>query len=670
MSDILDQEQGNPPENAQFDAVLSDEDQFIALKGYLWEEISDVLSSRSELEDNWSEFRRISMAKPRDPVKNTPWPNASNVASRVTMSVINTLYAYMKSTFKVRKPLFSCQSADASLIDYARVAQDMVNTVGESKSHINIREKNSNIFYDLIRMGTHFVEVPWRVENWTFKRTDASGNIEVANSVVYDAPDVNSFRIEDVITRPQWPDIQKSPWIALRFRYMDYELRQFESNGFFQNVDEVLAGGEVVYEEDENRENENEHVGYTADYSKSKNEIYEIYKVYVFWDGDGDGLAEPLIIWYHLKNDVVLRAEFNEIGRRPIARVPYIPLPGQLYALGVGHVAKDLQEEIDTLRNIRVNSMQMSSLQILGVARSADFGPNEMLKPGKILKLDLPNQDVVPITFPDVSGSSFTGEQIAKQELMEGTGANQAMMGQPDQVAKSGTSTSLQTFLAQQGGSVAAAIQESVEDGYGYIGLYILMQLVNNTERSKENILPLLPEEDQQIATEILNMNVEDIATTFKFSVETTDVQKTDEARRQQILMIHELYNRYTQEIMQVYQIMLSPQLPQEMRQFASKVYVGKTKLLERALEMFGEKETEDFLPYYKDVEMMNEMVRSMKQIFVSQMEAQNGGNTGIGGRITGGTGGAQASAGEPRVGNPAAAPQGAEGGNPPQAPQ
>lgn len=663
MSDeVLDREQAE--EENPFSDIIPDGEQYKALRAYLFDELEDTIAQRSDLETLWEHFRRISMAKSRDKVKNTPWPNASNVASRITMSTINTLFAHMKGTFKARRPLFTCQSADEGLRDYARVAGDMINRLSESRSHLSMREKNSLIFYDLIRMGTQFVEVPWKTQNWTFKKTDSAGNVNSVETTVYDAPDVETFRIEDVITRPWWADIQNSPWIALRHRYMDYELKQNESSGFFENVEQVLSGGEVVYEEDENRGSEADHIGYSPDHSGARNEVYEIYKVYVFWDGDGDGLAEPLIIWYHLKNDVILRAEFNEIGLRPIARIPYIPLPGQLYAMGVGHVAFDLQEEIDTLRNVRNNSMMLSSLQMLGVARTADFGPNESVKPGKIIRVDEPGKDIYPITFPDVSAAAMNGEHLAKQELMEGTGANQAMMGQPDQVAKSGTSTSLQTFLASQGGTVAGAIQESVEDGYGSIGLFVLMQLVNNTERSKEQVLPLLPQEDQQKATEILNMGVEDIAKTFKFSIETTDVEKTDEAKRQQILMIHELYNRYTQEMFQLQQILISPQVPPQMKQFANKVYVGKTKLLERALELFGEKETEDYLPYYKDVELMNDMIRSMKQVQTEMMEEQYGGNSGAGIGIQGGGSGAQAPGGESGVANPAATPPGTEGGS------
>lgn len=661
LSAEIENERPRPQEENPFSNVISDDEQYFALREYLHDEISDTLANRSDLEDKWKEFRRISMAEPKDKVKNTPWQNASNVSSRITMSTINTLFAHMKGTFKARRPLFTCESADAGLREYARVAQDMINILSESRSHVEMRQKNSEIFYDLIRMGTQFVEVPWKTKNWVFKRTDENENIISVQKTVYDAPDVDSFRIEDFVTRPEWADIQAAPWVALRFRYMDYELEQFQSDGFFENVEKVTEGGEIDSENDEGREEESENIGYSTSHMGTRNDLYEIFKVYVFWDGDGDRLAEPLIIWYHEKNNVILRAEFNELGIRPIARIPYIPLPGQLYALGVGHVALQLQEEIDTLRNIRINSMHLSSLQMLGVPRTADFGPNETVKPGKIIRTDEPGRDIYPIVFPDVSGASINGEHLAKQELMEGTGANQAMMGQPDQTAKSGTSTSLQTFLAQQGGTVAGAIQESVEDGYGTIGLYLLMQLVNNTERSKEQVLPLLPEEDQQKAVEILNMSVEDIATTFKFSVETTDVEKTDEARRQQLLMIHELYNRYTQEMMQLYQLILSPQVPPEMKQFANKVYVGKTKLLERALELFGEKDTTDYLPYYKDVELINDMVRSTKKMQTEMMEAQYG-NSGLGGAVEGSNPRAEASPGESGLANPAATPDGTQG--------
>ena len=130
-------------------------------------------------------------------------------------------------------------------------------------------------------------------------------------------------------------------------------------------------------------------------------------------------------------------------------------------------------------------------------------------------------------------------------------------------------------------------------------------------------------------------MKVEDIPTTFKFSIKTTDAEKTEDVRRQSILTLFQLYITGGEILLQLAGMIFSPQanLPQEVKDVAVKFYIGGTKLLDEIMEFFGEDDRSDFLPYIKNLEYMMETIDSMKDNQLNAIKAQTkfGGQNGQG---------------------------------------
>jgi len=69
---------------------------------------------------------------------------------------------------------------------------------------------------------------------------------------------------------------------------------------------------------------------------------------------------------------------------------------------------------------------------------------------------------------------------------------------------------------------------------------------------------------------------------------------------------------------------MASPEAPEELKAFAARVYLGKSKIMEQTLELFGTLDTEDYVAYTKDLELMLEGIDAQKRQVVAQMGGQN----------------------------------------------
>ena len=643
---------------------------------YLDTEIDSVSSDRQEREDSWDLWRRHREGKPERERASFPWDGAANVVPPVASSNTTGVFGHVRRAFLQRKPLWTADSFHKSEKNRAKAWTTFLNEFAMSPSKANMRPKLNTALYDCISLGDQVVEVPWVERRIRFKKENPeTGVSEQVDRVIYAGPIFHPHRIENVYIRPEIDNIQEQPWVAIRHEsFTMSQLRALERDGFFNDVERLTGAGETST--DDNREASLERDGLKITYT-SDTEVFSLWKAWVYWDIDGDGVPEDVIVWFHKETGFILRAEMNDFGMRLLTNMKYLPIPYSFYSKGIGAMAEHIQEEITTLHNMRINSLHISSLQMLVTRRGSDLGTGEKLFPLKNIKVDNPQADVNVLTFPDVSRSTLEAEMQAKRYLDLHTGVSEAMLGMPDQTAKSGTSPSLQMFLAQQGNAILETAIESISDGLSEIGLFFTLQLVKNSDSLIDHLEDLVDEGDLEAVRSILMMEVEDIPLHLRLGVKTTEIEKSEDAKRQNLMALNQLYSMYGREVMEYMQIIANPdpQIPQEMKEFALRIYLGKTRVMEQTLELFGTKETEEYVPYVRDVEMLLSMLDSEKRTLAEMLESQKGGmNGGLaqGGAPQGGPQSMEALAagggGAPGMGNPQsleedlASPQGGGG--------
>lgn len=604
---------------------------------YVKEEIEVIENARSEREEKWNVWRRHREGRPEREVVDFPWEGASNLVPPVASSNTGGVYAHVRRAFLKRRPLWTVEDYNSGRGRESVAFTDFMNLFAESPSRANVRPVLKKALYESISLGDQFVEVPWVERRLRFDRPSPTGGIEKVDRIVYSGPTFLAHRIENVYARPEIDNLQETPIIAIRQQgYTLGMLRSLERDGFFKNVDLVEEAQSAI--PDDNLEAGLAREG--LEVADSPNTaVFDIWKSWVFYDIDGDGVPEDVILWYHDETETVLRVELNDFGFRLITDLRYFPIMYSLYSQGVGAMAEHTQEEITTLHNMRINSIHISSLQMLVTRPGTSLGKRATFRPLKNITADNPRDDVQVLTFPDVSSSTLTAEIQAKRYLDMHTGVSEAMLGMPDQTAKSGTSPSLQMFLAEQGNAILETAIESLSEGLSELGMFFMLQLVKNSDSILPYLDELVSEERRDEVREILEMSIEDVPLRVGMSVKTTEVQKSEDAKRQNLMAMNQLYSMYGQEMMQYIQVLSSPEVPQEIKEFAMRVYLGKTKVMEETLELFGTDNTEDFVPYVRDVEMMLEMVDSQKRAITEQlsMQLRNGG--GVNGQMAGAAG-------------------------------
>ena len=595
------------------EGIFASEEDEKAVTTYLTTEINAVLEGkeRSNLVAKWQKWRRIAEGRPEQEKKTFPWDNASNLTVPITMNSTHGLFANLKSTFGNREEPWKVTDIKGNS-EQARVASLVLNTMAKSRDHLNLDQVSNTIFYDLARMGTQFVKVPWVTDAVAFKRKDISGATQNVLRVRRNSPTVVPIRLENLLTRPYWYDIQRAPWVADAVFLWEHEMLQRKQQGIYlpDMVDKVIASG--FDDVDENMSDSLQRAGIEV---SGETGFYMICETYVFWDADGDGIPEDLIVWFHPKSGVILRVEYNDLSVRPLVRIPFINIPYQLYGMGTGWLSESMQDEIDALHNLRIDSSTLAAYQMLKRRRGSG-GPSidrDEIRPLKIWDVD-EMDDLEVMKFPEPGYGLVQAELLAKEYNDRANQLPDSAMGFENRAIGTRATFKGQQFGAQQSARISNALSEHVEEGWGEIGQIAMFQLVRNSEKAKISIMPMLSEKDQVIFQEILDLNVEDIPTLFSFRVSTVDPTDSDEAKIQQKMTLFEIYSAYAEKMFQAVQIMEGPQMSPKMKELAAEFFVGGTELMTSIFTYFDEKSPGTYLPYIEDIKLMLEYLEEQKE--------------------------------------------------------
>jgi len=199
-------------------------------------------------------IKRQRLARPESETKDFPWENASNVSPPLALQKTNSVVTRILNKLTEKDPLIKYEAIPAFKANADAITR-FIQTQLESPYGINLYSKLWGIVYDTVSLGTKFIKVPFTVERMKFKRKDGSGAVTDVDRIIKSSPDVVSIPMEDFLTRPHWTDIQKAPWIAVRYYKFKHELEALAAQGFYTNVDAIITetGQYDIHKEDEQR---------------------------------------------------------------------------------------------------------------------------------------------------------------------------------------------------------------------------------------------------------------------------------------------------------------------------------------------------------------------------------------------------------------------------------
>jgi hypothetical protein len=333
------------------------------------------------------------------------------------------------------------------------------------------------------------------------------------------------------------------------------------------------------------------------------------------------------------------------LGFLPFEPLVFIHEPYVLEGTGIGLACEHMQDEVDAIHNMRNDNMKIANMRMFAARRSGSIKPNEKLFPGKILFMDNPKEDLVPVQLGEIYPSSSQAEGMTLMYSQKATGMNDPMTGFSDQTLGSRDTFRGQALRLEQGHGILSSIMENMVEGFSNVAKKVFFILVQNREQVIENERQRmrLTEEEIMMLDAALNIPYDDVPFRLSFEIRTTDVEQTFEAQRQNILALTQLYGQYANQTMPLVMQLMGPE-GQQMAQAAPdlynhmlSIYIGATKLIADVFKLFGEEDTGDYLPSMQKAEMMKEIIEQLSEM--SMRQQIQGGMQNATGQVTGGAG-------------------------------
>lgn len=580
---------------------------------YLLDELSRAKTERAGREKRWAKWRRQRNAQPKNATASYPWDGASNLEAPDAMSTTDIIFAQMKGRYNTLDPLFNVTTSLEKHKAHAAAIGEIVNYCAVAKDQMNLRHHNNTIMKDTVSLGNQIGDVFWDVTQVKYNR-----NGEEILITTHDGPAFKPERLEDFYVRAFVEKLDNAPWYGLGTNYYKHELEQFQQNGYFVNIEQIID--QPVTAIDDNKAEQNKNEGDERDFSGSGQ--YYIIKFSLFWDVDKDGVSEDITVWIEPETQTVLREEYNDLGFRSAQHFPYVTEPYEFYAHGVGGMIEQQQEALTSSTNMAFNSAHLNSLQVIITRQGTKLG-EATWKPMSVEEAESPQEDVKVLNFPDVTNSARVMAEDARNNIIRSTGVNYAMAGLPDMVMKSRFSPSGYDQQASTGASFLELMSKNFDDAYGELGQKIFYLLLAYKDRTRSTLFPKFSTETQDLLEEVFQMSEQDIRQIFSFTVAITPMDETEEAKQQKVMMLNTLYSSYIQQMIGITQMIGQPNQPPQMQEMLIRGAIGYSEMMQSQISDLSDMNPQQVTLYVEEMKLMVDMMDMQKNAMLVQAKEQ-----------------------------------------------
>jgi len=334
------------------------------------------------------------------------------------------------------------------------IGQFLMYGVGVAKSYWDVTEKTitkrASVATNAITDEKHIVEniedeyLLNQIENdeaWGFSTEEVEQDV-----TTYEGPNFDVVDIGELYVAPNAQNTQESEYLIERY-HLDLEvLKEGQKNEEYKNIrklEEMLKDSEGTIQQETEVDKRKSEMGHSTQKEKTDRHRTPI-EILEYWEND-----ERILV---AEREVVIAGpEENPYWHKlkPYISVHNNRLLGEFWSIGEIEPNVDLQEEINTRRNQRIDNINLSLNKAFFLVNNAkiDEGKLQNLAPGDIIRIKNVTriQDAIQeLGVSDVTASSFQEEAVTKQDMQMTSGIYDWYSGkQPTQQQTATTVTAI-----------------------------------------------------------------------------------------------------------------------------------------------------------------------------------------------------------------------------------
>lgn len=570
------------------------------LEKFVFEKLSANKDSCQVLhEQKVKNWRRLLRGEPKNPKKDFPWPNASNLVVQVIGTCQDIMKARIMGNIWELMPIFPVSLTgewdEAEQGDEQRAAlEEAMNLFATEPDELDLFRVESLWFGEAIGFGTSFLKAPFEhLEEIQVVSLDGSYSEENDKSYIRKhGPSPEKIPFENFIFDTKASTLSSCDFKAHRIPLskQDLEERAYHKvydpeivKEILKSPDEPQTSGSV---QQERKAQEGIHESIIP--ANATWNIYECWFPYF-----RNGKKYRLVYTYHLKTRKTLRKIFNfypdneECFR--MARLGYDD--DGLLGYGFAEMLEHYQEEISTGHNQRVDNRTLLNTSIARVSRASKLDSIFSLYPGAIVPGE--KDEIEIMNLGTSAESSVPEEQLTLQLAERRAGIDMAIQGSGSgtQNPRKGIYSAMGTFSVMQQSNRRSNLRTTdmryahVSLGRLLLKLYATFGLGDKAKIFGKNA-PLL-----QKALE------NSIKGRVSFPIRAATASVNRELEKQNDMLLVNVLRQHHMGVAQILQGVSSGQLPPDMQKYLMDTIISANALMHDLLRGFGKDDTSRLLP-------------------------------------------------------------------------
>lgn len=559
------------------------EEQEVDLINYLDQTIFEMEAEHGPLVSRWEEEIEAYEAPPAPP-RSTPWHGACRITIPVIASMVDTVFPRLHSTIYSATTIVTIEEWRPEVADHAKAWEDMLDWI--MRNELDIMRVSDSWFMETIIHGTGVVKLYWeRIEQQTITYDDNGKIDKTDKQVLRNQPVLVHVPNKDLLIPLSAVSIKEAPIVAHRMRMYERDLLIREDNGLYKNVrDRVLASEDSKIDSYDATRNE------IADTTPSVPVPYTIYECWFDYDLEGDGVYQPLLATYHPLTRTLLRIQPNPYNhkRKPFREIIYFPRHDRFHGIGMATQLEQLQEEITALHRQRIDNGTVANTKMWTVLAGSRADQSfQGVAPSLKILVDS-HDEIQSLDLGEINASAFENERLAMQYAQQRSGVSDFLSGMD--IANKGRTTATQTVTALQEARTRFNWSlEQVRDAIADLAEMITDLYQQFGTDTQERFTTILGPEKGILVHELLTRNVEgydNVTDALAIQVTASSASANKAVEQQNLLGLMQMVQQQTiQYEMPLIQLILQPDVPQPLKDYALERIEGSRALMRRLME-------------------------------------------------------------------------------------
>jgi hypothetical protein len=587
-------------------AFGKESDAYKALHTYVKEQVQGLTDSwRSIKEEKIVKWRRLYRGVPKDPVKNFPWKNASNVIIQLIGENVGILKARTLGTIWEVMPIWPTGLVgDWPMQEHAGEQQEAVhefmNLMGMEPSELDLYRIERAGAEEMYKYGSVAYKLPWitDTEAEVVGFVEGDNKVEFKEFVKYDGPRPEKIDLDKWAATPNASTFEAADFkfhivtltrqkLEERFYKGVYKLSPEEKETFLAHPDRPGPSFE------DQQRNTDQGINVTINRSTAEWDVHECW--FPYWH---NGKKYRFVIGYHKESDRFLRAIFNFYPKNeePWELARFGSDDG-LLGYGLCEMLEYYQEEVSTGHNQRVDNRTLANSSIIRVDPDSKLDtifaiyPNALVpaREGEMEKFQL------GANYPSSVEEEMLTISLAKSLVGTNDPGTEGAGG--GTVSKKGVYSSMGTFSVMQAGNRRVNI--NITD-FRYTHLKLGRKFLN--QYCEFGVGERLRRFGTRAKTlELALANIRRGRLELPIKAATASINK--ELEKQNDMLLTQVMQRHHMGISQILQSVSNPQLPPELKKFLVGWIDSSSIIMGRILRNFDHDDLSRLLPERKLLE-------------------------------------------------------------------